>query len=88
MNCYCANSSGGTVLSDVFGMARTFFNFFLGLFLAGFRDPFYQLPLAWQDFFKDFLEGRLTRWLPLSRSNELPVDVAQLPSARFCETAI
>jgi hypothetical protein len=62
MNCYCANSSGVTVLSVVFGMARLFF--------------------------KNFLGWRLTRQLPLSRSNELPVDVAQLPSARFCETAI
>jgi len=58
MNCYCANSSGGTVLSVVFGMARLFFSFFLGLLLAGFRDPFYQLSFVWQDFFlKIFWRG-------------------------------
>jgi hypothetical protein len=51
VNCYCATSSGGTVLSVVFGMARLFSIFFLGLLLASFRQPFYQLSLAWQDFF-------------------------------------
>jgi hypothetical protein len=30
MNSYCANSSGGTVLSGIFGMARLFFKNFLG----------------------------------------------------------
>src|SRR5678815_4640845 len=30
--------------------------------------------------------GRLTRSLPLTRSNELPVDVARVPAAPFCET--
>jgi len=29
--------------------------------------------------------GRLTRSLPLTRSNELPVDVARVPPAPFCE---
>ena len=32
------------------------------------------------------LGGRLTRLLPLPRSNELPVDVARIPAAPFCET--
>jgi len=30
--------------------------------------------------------GRLTRSLPLTRSNELPVDVARVPAAPFSET--
>ena len=30
--------------------------------------------------------GRLTRSRPLTRSNELPVDVARVPAAPFCET--
>jgi hypothetical protein len=30
--------------------------------------------------------GRLTRSLPLTRSNELPVDVARVPAAPFCES--
>ena len=30
--------------------------------------------------------GRLTRSLPLTRSNELPVEVARVPAARFYET--
>src|SRR5882724_2007654 len=29
--------------------------------------------------------GRLTRSRPLTRSNELPVDVARVPAAPFCE---
>ena len=37
---------------------------------------------------KSEIVGRLTRSLPLSRSNELPVYVARLPSAPFCETPI
>jgi hypothetical protein len=62
MNCYCANSSGGTVLSVVFGMARLFFKLFLASSGPRFRQPFYQLSLAWQDFFlKFFWGGRLTR---------------------------
>jgi len=31
---------------------------------------------------------RLTRSLPLSRSYELPVYVARVPAAQFCETPI
>ena len=34
------------------------------------------------------LVGRLTRSLPLSRSNEPPVHVARVPAAPFCETPI
>ena len=30
--------------------------------------------------------GRLTRSLPLTRSTDLPVDVAPVPSTAFCET--
>jgi hypothetical protein len=51
VNCYCANSSGGTVLSVVFGMARLFLKFSSPSSGPRFRDPFYQLSLAWQDFF-------------------------------------
>jgi hypothetical protein len=32
------------------------------------------------------IAGRLTRSLPLARSHDLPVHVARLPAAPFCET--
>jgi hypothetical protein len=34
------------------------------------------------------LVGRSTRSLPLSHSNELPVYVARVPAAPFCETPL
>jgi hypothetical protein len=36
----------------------------------------------------DYIVGRLTRSLPLSRFNEPPVYVGRVPTAPFCETPI
>ena len=41
-----------------------------------------------QQIFAHFLVGRLTCSLPLARSRDLPVHVARLPPAPFCETPL
>jgi hypothetical protein len=41
-------------------MARLFFNFFFAPLGAGFREPFYQFSLIWQDFFLTFFKFFVT----------------------------